>query len=125
MARFLENKYATYLVQDGILYITYRNGTIIDLTAAITIVKDRLKVQEGLAYRILCDIRGLHEINKAARDYLTLEGSTLVRAVAYLIEPTVSRAVSEFYLNINTPPIPSRAFTEMDDAKEFLEDFPD
>ena len=125
VSRFFENQFATYLIQDRILCIVYKSGITINLSAAIQIVKDRLLLQEGLPYRILCDARGVYAADKSARDYLALEGSTLVLAVAYLVEPTISMALSKFYLSINNPPIPSKVFTQKDEAIRFLEDFPE
>lgn len=123
MSVFRENEYATYHVQDDILYVVYKFSTTINLPIAIRIVEDRLAVQEGLAFRVLCDIRGVSQINKAARDYLAIEGSVLVLATAFIIGPTVTKALSEFYLQINKPPVPSKTFTDLEAAKTYLREF--
>ena len=123
MSHFKENEYATYHIQDDILHMVYKSRTSINLPMAIRIVEDRLVLQEGLSYKILCDIRGICQIDKAARDYLAIEGSVLVSATAFLVEPTVTRAISEFYLLVNNPPVPSRTFTELEAAKTYLMDF--
>ena len=120
MSFFAENEYATYHIQEDILHIVYKPGVSIDLAVAIRTVEDRLALQEGLSFKIICDIRGVCQINKAARDYLAKEGSVLVTAVAYLIEPTVTRAISDFYIHISNPPIPSKSFTDMETAESFL-----
>ncbi|MDE3741154.1 hypothetical protein [Maribacter polysaccharolyticus] len=120
MSFFKENEYASYHIQDGILYIVYKSGVTIDLPAALRIVEDRLKLQEGLSYKVLCDIRGLYAVDKSARDYLAIEGSVLVIVVAYVVEPTISKALSAFYLRISNPPIPSRVFFDIEAAKLFL-----
>ncbi|MRX65414.1 MULTISPECIES: hypothetical protein [Maribacter] len=120
MSFFKENEYATYHIQDSILYIVYKSEVSIDLQAAIRIVEDRLRLQEGLAYKVLCDVRGIYEMDKPARDYLAIEGSILVTVVAYVIEPTISKALSAFYLRISNPPIPSRVFSDIEAAKLFL-----
>ncbi|MBD1260591.1 hypothetical protein HZY62_08320 [Maribacter polysiphoniae] len=120
MSFFKENEYATYHIQDSILYIVYKSEVSIDLQAAIRIVEDRLRLQEGLAYKVLCDVRGIYEMDKPARDYLAIEGSILVTVVAYVIEPTISKALSAFYLRISSPPIPSRVFSDIEAAKLFL-----
>lgn len=125
MTFFSENEYATYHIQDGILHINYKDGIKIDLTAAVRIVEDRLRLQEGLSYYVICDIRGLREVDKSARDYLALEGSILVKSVAYIIETNVSKALSEFYLRISKPPIPSRTFTDLVAARAFLNKGPE
>lgn len=123
MSVFRENEYATFHIQDDILHVVYKFRTAINLPIAIRIVEDRLAVQEGLAYRVLCDIRGVSQINKAARDYLAIEGSVLVLATAFIIGPTVTKALSDFYLQINKPPVPSKTFTDLEAAKTYLREF--
>ena len=123
MSVFRENEYASYHIQDDILHVVYKQRTSVNLPMAIQIVEDRLVIQEGLAYKVLCDIRGVCQIDKAARDYLAIEGSVLVVVTAFLVENTVTKALSEFYLQINNPPVPSKSFTDLEAAKRYLLEF--
>lgn len=123
MSDYTENKYATYTIDGGILYIRYHIGISINQDAAVKIVKDRLDLQRGVSYPALCDIRGVREVNKAARDYLALEGSMLLKAVAFIVEPPVSEVLSKFFLMVNKPHIPTEAFQRIDAAENFLKDF--
>lgn len=123
MSDSIENNYAAYKIAEGILYIRYHIGIWIDLDAAVKIVEDRLILQKGQSYPALCDMRGVREVNKLARNYLALEGSVLLKAVAFLVEPPVSDAISSFYLFANKPPIPTQAFYTTEDAKKFLKDY--
>ncbi|MFI1770561.1 hypothetical protein ACH5TX_02405 [Flavobacteriaceae bacterium MEBiC06459] len=95
----------------------------IDLDAAIQVVKDRLLLHEGQFLPILCDIRGIKNINKSARAYVAMEGSTLIKAVAVIIEPPVSKMLSEFYIRTSTPQIPTKSFENKEDALKFLRAF--
>ncbi|SRX76478.1 hypothetical protein AEQU3_03478 [Aequorivita antarctica] len=108
---------------DDIVYIRYHIGITIDRKAAVKIVEDRLILQEGQTFPVLCDIRGVKDINKSARDYLAIEGSMLIKAVAFIVEPPLSEIMSKFYLKASKPPIPSRAFQTMEEAKEFLNEY--
>ncbi|GAA3573376.1 hypothetical protein [Snuella lapsa] len=119
----LENGYATYSIDDGIMHITYKTGVYIDLNAAVKIVEDRLSLQNDRPYPVLCDIHGVKAVDKSARDYLAIEGSVLVSAVAFIVKPPVSTWLSEFYLTANKPAVPTRAFTEPTEAKRFLNQF--
>ncbi|WP_338357063.1 hypothetical protein [Yeosuana marina] len=123
MLTFFENDYAEYRYLDRILFITYKDGTSIDLEAAVRIVKDRLILHEGQSFPILCDIRGIKEINKSARDYLSIEGSVLVKAVAFIIKDPVSEMLSKFYLQTRKPIIPTQSFEHIEDALIFLNGF--
>lgn len=123
MSIAFENEYATYKLADGILYVTYNKDVILDLPAAVYIVKDRLLIHEGRFLPVICDIRQIKEINKAARAYLSMEGSTLIKAVAFIVESPVSEMLSEFYLRTSKPPIPTESFNTMEQALKFLNKF--
>lgn len=123
MRSFRENDYCSYKFQDGILYITYHDNVTINFTAAVQIVEDRLILQEGQAYPILCDIRGIKEINKSARTYFAMEGSLFITAVAVIVEPPVTEMLSEFYIRTSNPPIPMKSFSSVPLALVFLEGF--
>lgn len=125
MRNYFENDYTSYRFDDGILHIVYHQDVIIDLKAAMQIVKDRLHLHEGRFLPILCDIRGIKEINKSARAYVAIEGSTLIKAVAVIVEPPVSKMLSEFYIKTSKPPIPTESFENMEDALAFLNPFKD
>ncbi len=120
MLSYFKNDYAEYSIDNGILYITYHKGVCIDLNAAAQIVKDRLSLHESQFLPVLCDIRGVKEVNKSARAYLALEGSTLIKAVAFLVEPPVSEILSLFYIQTSKPPIPTRSFENIEEALTFL-----
>lgn len=117
---FIENNYATYKLEQGVLYIRYHIGITIDLSTAVRIVSDRLKLQAGIAYPALCDIRGVREVNRSARRYLALEGSILTKAVAFIIEYPMTAVLWEFYLRSAKPPIPTQSFVDIDKARKYL-----
>ena len=123
MTLFSENDYASYKLADGILFITYNKDVILDLPAAVYVVKERLLLHEGRSLPVLCDVRHIKEVNKAARSYLSIEGSILVKAVAFIVDSPVSEMLSEFYLRTNTPTIPTKAFNNFDVALKFLNQY--
>ncbi|MBJ7881618.1 DUF7793 family protein [Gelidibacter salicanalis] len=114
-----ENEYATYQIIEGILHVKYKNIAV-DLPEAVYIVKDRLDLQEGQFMPVLCDIRDIKEINKAARIYLSIEGSAFIKAVAFIVESPVSEMLSQFYLRTSKPTIPTEAFDNIHDALVYL-----
>lgn len=123
MISYFENDYASYKVHEGILYVTYHRDVSIDLEAATQIVKDRLTLHEGRPLPILCDMRGVKEVNKAARAYLAIEGSILIKAVAFIVEPPVTEMLSLFYIRTSAPPIPTKPFKTLEEALVFLTPF--
>lgn len=120
MQSYFENDFTQYMLVDNIVHIIYKKGVIIDLQASKRIVRDRLMFQEERAYPILCDIRQLRKVDKAARDYLALEGSLLIKALAFIIEPPVTDVMTRFYLMTNHPDIPTASFREISKALAYL-----
>lgn len=123
MLNNIENNYASYRFVDDIVCIRYHIGITIDRKAAFKIVEDRLTLQEGESFPVLCDIRGVKDINKSARDYLAIEGSLFIKAVAFIIENPLSGIMTKFYLRASKPPIPTKAFLTIEEAKEFLDEY--
>ncbi|MEZ4971565.1 MAG: hypothetical protein R2814_18210 [Flavobacteriaceae bacterium] len=83
------------------MYISFtRKGVVIDLHASKRIVRtDCFRRNRPILSR--CDIRQLRKVDKAARDFFALEGSLLLKALAF-IEPPVTDAMTRFYLMTNT-----------------------
>ncbi|MBJ7880152.1 DUF7793 family protein [Gelidibacter salicanalis] len=117
-----QNDFATYDCIDGILHVNFKQ-IILEHDAALCIVRDRLEVQKGLSMPVLCDIRAVRKINKSARSYFALEGSTFLTAVAFVVGPPVSKSLSSYYLHANSHSVPSKIFVDIDDALEFLKTF--
>lgn len=123
MDNCIENKYAKFWVENGILFFVYKNGISLDLPTVQKIVQGRLKLQQGRMLLNFCDIRGVKSVDKAARNYLSREGSALIKAIALLVDNPLSSAMSKFYVRMNNPSIPTQMFTQRETALEFLEAF--
>jgi len=123
MGDFIENEFAKFWIDDGIVFLVYKPHIIVNLKAAEKIVADRIKLQEEKAYPVFCDTRGIKDVNKEARDYLAKEGSTLAIAVGFLVDFPVNEAIAQFYVKTNKPLIPTEVFTNKDEAIDFLKSF--
>ncbi|WP_339610464.1 hypothetical protein [uncultured Planktosalinus sp.] len=123
MSLIQRGKYSDFWVSDGILYFEYHPIPLVDLKIAKAIVGERLDFQEGRSFPILCKTRGIHDANKAARDYLATQGSYLATAVAVLEERLVAQHMLKLYLKANQPLIPTEVFTEEYYAHQFLKPF--
>lgn len=119
----IENNFASFWIQNGILYFKYKEDVDIDLAAAMQIVSDRLQLQKGKTYPILCDTRGVKSIDMNARRYLANEGSVFIKAVALVQDSPLSRIFSEIYIQGNTPPIPTKICNDTNEALTFLQGY--
>ena len=123
MKKNFENEYAEYGIDNGIVRFIYKQNIAIQLAGAMEIVSDRLKLQKGRAYPILCDIRGIIDINKDARRFLANEGSSLTIAVAFISDNPLSQILTDLYMLANMPPIPTKVVSSELEGLQFLSDF--
>lgn len=123
MENSFENEYAEYYIDNGVVRFIYKQNLTIQLAGAMEIVSDRLQLQKGKAYPILCDIRGIIDITKDARRYLATEGSSLTKAVAFISDNPLSQILTDLYLLANMPPIPTKVVSNELEGMEFLSEF--
>lgn len=115
-----ENEYATFHIENGVMYFTYKASDLINLAAAKKVVDDRLKLQNGISYPVICDARELKGMDKEARDYLAKQGSQLVSSVALIVTSAATKVMTNFYLTVNKPDVPTKLFTSASEALEFI-----
>lgn len=120
---FYENEFAQFWIADGILFFEYKPNTILDLKAAQQIVADRIRFQNEKAYPVMCDVRGIVNTDKSGRDYLAQSGSVLTKAVALIVHQKVSITISNFYLRISKPTVPTQLFNNKENALDYLKQF--
>ncbi|MBD0831510.1 DUF7793 family protein [Aestuariibaculum sediminum] len=122
MERYTENNYASFWLQNGIIHFVYKNQVSIKYPMAIKIVADRLKIQQGVSYPVLCNIKGLKEIDKDSRRFLSNEGSSLITAVAFVSHTPLSSILTKLYTR-NKPIIPTEVFQTEQEALEYLSQY--
>ncbi len=117
------DKYAHIWIEEGILNFVYKPNTVLDLDAAKALVKNRLRYQNGVSYPILCDVRQLKTASKAAREYLAEKGCFQALAVAIVMDYAYSGTLLKAFINISNPSVPTRGFTTIPEALNFLHDY--
>lgn len=118
-----ETKYVRMFVQDGILFMYYKQLDLLEIEAARTIVKDRIAYSNGISYPCLFDITNVKESTKEARDYMANEGNDLVTASAIIVGSPVLRMMANFFIMVNKPKNPTMMFTDQESALEWLQQF--
>lgn len=116
---YFENDFAIYEIMEGVLHIAYKS-VVLKLEEVVLIVAHRLDLQEGQSMPILCDIRAIRKIDKAARVYLSIEGSVFIKALAFIDDLPVSKSLSSYYLYINGSGVPTKTFGNEKSALQFL-----
>ncbi|MAZ29310.1 MAG: hypothetical protein CL868_19840 [Cytophagaceae bacterium] len=119
----IASEFAEIQIIDDILFFKYLSIKVFNLSVAKKVVNDRLILQREKAYPILCDIRQLNFPTLEARRYLAVQGSILTKAVAYYTSPYGSNHLTDFFIKVDQPLVPTQVFTNMDDALDYLEEY--
>lgn len=121
-----DTPYVYYEIRDRILIATYKKGLRINLAMAKQIVQDRLaftgnKPMVALVYNL-----GVISMDKEARDFLSSPpGNRGLKAGAIVLNSVFSITLSNFFLSVNRPNIPSKIFRNTGEALKWLEQYLD
>ncbi len=117
------NDYIKFWFEDNILFGEYKKDIEIDIKAAKKIVEDRVSFCNNRDYPHYIVITGIKSTSKEARDYLALEGVRSMSALALITESHVSRIIGNFFMVINKPAVPTKLFTNEQEAIRWLKHF--
>lgn len=123
MQNYTENSFAEFWMDQGILFCIYKSMDSLTEEAAKQTVADRLKVQRETPYPVFCDIQNIKKSDIHARHYLAVEGAILTKAVAFLVNPSPTRDLVDFYLYTRKPKVPTEVFEDKTNAIEFLKPY--
>lgn len=118
-----QNDYVTICLLQEILYIHYKQAQLINFAAAKAIVRDRIRYQDQVSYPILCDISAIKYIDYNARNYLAQEGSVLTKVVALICRDAERQLMSDYYVTVCQPTVPTAIFSEEGSAVKYLENY--
>lgn len=115
-----ENRYARIWIKDNILFLEYKPNLILNLKEAKRVVSDRMGLQKNKAFPVLCDPSGILKSNIETLEYLSREGSLLIKALAFLTKNPRSFLLSKFYVETHKQEIPTAVFENKFQALNFL-----
>ncbi len=113
-------------VEQEIIFIIFKQNIAITLDVAKGIVKERLKISDGLKRPVLIDIRNLTLIDSASREYLVSDVATyLLNAGGILFDSSFKNYLAviagNIFIKIDKPKIPTQLFTDKEKALEWLQ----
>lgn len=119
-----ENQYMKMWIKDHILYCLYAPFLNVTLEIAQACVEDRIKFTEGKTYPLFSDIRKVKYIDRSARMYLSKETSLKnISAESLMISSQSDKFLSNLYIKINNPGIPTEQFSNDQEAIVWLQQF--
>lgn len=101
----------------------YKPLLLLDYGTAKIVVNERIQYQQDTSYPILCDLGGIKDADKAARDYLANEGSSLLKAVAMVDSRAIIEALLRVYIRRSKPLVPTQLFGTRSEARHFLKTY--
>ena len=120
----IKTAYSRAWIENNILYGEFFPNIIVDLEIAKVMIDSRLELSQNKEHIFLCDISKIKSVTKEARRYLSTDvGIKGIVAGALIIDSTVSKIIGNFFLSIDKPPVPTRLFTNKEDALNWLQQF--
>jgi hypothetical protein len=115
-----ENKELTIELENEIIVGIFKSEHI-DLETAQRLAEYRIEATEGKLYPTIVNIKAVKSSTKAARDFFASEqGCKGIVAVAMIIDSPLGSMIGNFFVSISRPLVPTKIFTNEDDAKKWL-----
>ena len=110
-----------WLDEHGICRFEAKSGERLELSDAKEALEAVLRLSDGSLPTILVDLRLMQAISKEAREYFSHEDNTRkIAALAFLVDSPLSRLLANFYIGLNSPGVPTKMFTEEEEAIQWL-----
>ena len=77
-------------------------------------------LSDGAPTPVLVDLRGTRSVSREARE--TFRRSTVPSRIAMYVESSLSRTIANFFIGVTRPTVPTKVFTDLDDAQTWLLD---
>jgi hypothetical protein len=112
------------LLDENIIHIHIKTAREIELSDAVYIVEAMGKLGNGKKYPILIDAGSFSSVDKEARIFSAAAESniyTMADALAYC--NLAQKLLADFYIKYNKPVIPTRSFSDKEEAIAWLKTF--
>ena len=122
--RVLPGKFSINWFEDGILCGQFAPLLDLDLETVRTVIKDRKNFAGKNNYTLLVEISNVKSISSEARDYLaSAEGTAHILAAAIITNSSFTRMISNLFLSYNKPLVPTKLFSNREEAKKWLQKY--
>ena len=113
-----------YVDDQGIIRGREADGASFGLSDAQEAIEVIRELAAGRKCGLVVDISDLRTMTREARAYFThKDHEEFLYAVALVVRSLVSRAIGNFFLGLNKPAVPTRLFTDDEDALAWLRTF--
>jgi hypothetical protein len=118
----IENKTASITALDhSIILYQLKEGSVIELEDSIAMYEETKRISGGKKYASLVDARATTTLTKEAREWSAKpEIQKNLIAQAIVVTSLANRLVGNFIITFHKPKAPTKLFSSMEKAKEWL-----
>jgi hypothetical protein len=124
MKTIIQKNITVELTDENILHIHIHAYTEVTLSDAVLALEAMEKLSEGKKHPVLIDAGEFSSVDKEVREFSASPESnafTLADAIAY--DNIGQKIVANFYISQNRPVVPTRMFSEKEEALKWLRTF--
>jgi hypothetical protein len=120
----LQTEHVDWTIKNGVLIAEYKKGKPITLIDAKIQVANRKEFTKGVNYPILIKDYGVLVVEKKAREYLaSAEATEGIIAAAMVLTNVFSTFLGNYFMKINPPKMPVKAFKDEKQASLWLQQY--
>lgn len=108
---------------EDILIVEFKNGIEITKAIAEEMVNERLSFQKGKNYPVIIVANGFTAVTRDVREYLKTAGLKGMKSGCFVVENFFEKVIVNFFLLVRPPQIPSKMFTNLEEAMEWSRKF--
>ena len=113
-------QFRAYRVEAGYVRCDHPDGAEVNGHDAHEALQAIASVADGFSTPVLVDLREAHSVSREARQ--TFAKSSVPSRIAIYVESSLSRVIANFFISVSAPNVPTRLFTDLDDAERWLLD---
>ena len=114
----------TWLNEDGYIIAVGSNHQLHTLAHAVENTELIARIRGNVRRPFLIDMSKVKSMSKEAREYYAgPEPKKNITAVAILTTSLVGKAVANFFLLLTKPSVPTRMFTDFEEARKWLQQY--
>jgi uncharacterized protein (UPF0261 family) len=119
-----ENHQLKIEIKGDVLHAHYKAGIKLTLADAKYLVDERVKLCQGKSYHFMIYDGGVVSMDRDARIYFSSEeGIRGILSAAFIESSVFSKMLINFFLKITSPKVRSKAFSNLEDALEWIKTF--
>lgn len=122
------NDYTEIELKDGVIYIYYKDMSIITLREAKIIANDTIMLCNGVPRVFIIDGTGVSiQMNNEARNYFANHPPYIEmgKAIAIVIDNMATSLLAKFYIKYHKPIVPTKIFSKLKDAEYWVQSLPE